>query len=89
MTYYLRSHLGKQQFEKWWSGSSGQIEIKPTELNRFIIPDNTLKGIPLKNQKIIAKKVTDRLDRIKNLEIQKSHVISETEDEFTKLITIP
>jgi len=36
---YLRSHLGKIQFERWWNGSSGQIELQPTDLEKFIIPD--------------------------------------------------
>jgi hypothetical protein len=57
ITYFLRSMLGKIQFDKWWTGSSGQIEIQPHDLEKFIIPDNTKKGIPIEIQNEIANEL--------------------------------
>ena len=38
LAYFLRSHLGQLQFEKWFTGSSGQIELQPPDLAKFIVP---------------------------------------------------
>jgi len=57
ITYFLRSMLGKIQFDKWWTGSSGQIEIQPHDLEKFIVPDNTKKGIPIDIQNEIANEL--------------------------------
>ena len=34
VTYFLRSDFGKTQIERLFSGSSGQIEIQPKEIDR-------------------------------------------------------
>lgn len=41
LAVFLNSWLGRQQTYKWQSGSSGQLEIYPTEIKRFlvIVPD--------------------------------------------------
>jgi len=54
IAYFLRSMFGKIQFDKWWTGSSGQIELQPQDLEKFIIPNNTKKGIPCGLQNEIA-----------------------------------
>lgn len=79
---FLRSHLGKIQFEKWWSGSSGQIEIQPSELERFIIPDNTEDGLPLSEQKKISKLIEELSLRINELHSKHEHIIKEARNLF-------
>jgi len=37
LAVYLNSKLGQMQTEKWLSGSSGQIEIYPSDIARFVI----------------------------------------------------
>jgi len=55
--YFLRSHLGQIQFEKWFSGSSGQIEVQPEDLNQFILPQSSDGGINKDKQKEIASRI--------------------------------
>ena len=57
IAYYLRSPLGQIQFEKWFSGSSGQIEIQPGDINNFILPSG--ENIPFNTQKEIASRITE------------------------------
>jgi len=86
IAYFLRSHLGKPQFEKWWTGSSGQIELQPTDLERFVVPDNTEKGIPLKRQREIADKITETHAYITQLQRQKKQLSLKANEEFAKLL---
>jgi restriction endonuclease S subunit len=54
--YFLRSRLGQIQFEKWFTGSSGQIEVKPEDLNQFVLPQASNEGISReKQQEIISQ----------------------------------
>ncbi|VVB74116.1 Type I restriction modification DNA specificity domain protein [uncultured archaeon] len=71
ITYFLRSHLGAVQFEKWFSGSSGQIHIYEQDLNQFIIPKSSTQGIPMEKQKDIVSKITKKLEKLTELK-QKS-----------------
>lgn len=86
IAYFLRSHLGMIQFEKWWTGSSGQIEVQPTDLGTFVIPDNTEKGIPLRRQIEIANKVTKELIGISKLEEQKNELLKKAKLKFEQLL---
>jgi restriction endonuclease S subunit len=61
VTYFLRSHLGQIQFEKWFSGASGQIDIWPDDLNQFILPESSDEGVQLAKQKEIADRITEKL----------------------------
>lgn len=63
VAYFLRSSLGQLQFEKWFSGSSGQIEIKPEDLAQFIIPQ-----IPFKKQRDFALKTSQKIEEALKLE---------------------
>lgn len=67
IAHFLRCHFGQLQFEKWFTGSSGQIELQPTDLGKFIVPDSTENGIPLNDQRHIAKRVTERLNNSRDL----------------------
>jgi restriction endonuclease S subunit len=71
ITFFLRSPLGQIQFEKWWSGSSGQIHIYEDELNQFIIPESSKEGIPKKEQTAIADEINKNL-----VEAQEFHELS-------------
>jgi len=86
VTYYLRSYLGQIQFDKWWSGSSGQIEIQPQDLGEFLIPDTSEDGIPLKEQKEIANEITEKLIRLFELEKQAIEKWEEARKLFEKLV---
>ena len=70
ITYFLRSVFGKLQFEKWCTGSSGQIELQPYDLERFVVPDNSPKGIAFEKQKEIVEKMKVILNNIEDLEKQ-------------------
>jgi len=70
LTFFLRSPLGQIQFEKWFSGSSGQIEIQPEDLNNFVIPSTSKDGIELTRQQAIANRSTTKLKSIENLELE-------------------
>jgi len=82
MTYFLRSILGKLQIEKWWTGSSGQIELQPYDLERFIIPDNSAKGVPLTEQNKIVEKIKENLTKIIELELKYQDLLAESNKIF-------
>lgn len=84
ITYFLRSHLGAIQFEKWFSGSSGQIHIYESGLNRFVVPKDS--GIPLKKQKEIAEKITKKMMEAFNLEQKSKEKWMEAQTLFEKMI---
>jgi len=68
VAYYLRSRFGQLQFEKWFSGSSGQIELQPHDLGKFVVPASGAGGIPLSEQSRIASVVTEQLEQARSLE---------------------
>jgi type I restriction-modification system DNA methylase subunit len=68
VVYYLRSNLGQLQFEKWFTGSSGQIELQPSDLGKFMVPAATETGVPFVDQGRIAQLTTDALQDARDLE---------------------
>lgn len=68
VAYYLRSYLGQVQIEKWFSGSSGQIELQPDEIRQFILPAPDDTGLPLAEQQRIAALITEQLTEAHTLE---------------------
>lgn len=86
VAYFLRSHLGQLQFEKWFTGSSGQIEIQPPDLGRFILPDNSKRGLPIDEQRGLAAEVTARIERARDLERLAREKRQEAEDAFEQAI---
>ena len=44
LALYLNSKLGQMQTEKWLSGSSGQIEIYPPDLARYVVYLSTMES---------------------------------------------
>lgn len=86
IAYYLRSHLGQIQFDKWWSGSSGQIEIQPQDLDEILIPESSEDGIPLEKQKEIAEEITKKLNKLFEKEKQAMEKWEEAKKLFEKLV---
>jgi len=87
VTYFLRSDFGKAQFEKWWTGSSGQIELQRNDLAAFRIPDNNEKtGIPLKRQEEIVGEITRLLREAKELESDRKRLLAEANHKFEGFI---
>lgn len=57
LVHFLRSPLGQLQFEKWWSGSSGQIHIYERDMAQFLLPATSDDGLTIDQQKEIADKI--------------------------------
>jgi len=88
VTYFLLSYLGKLQFEKWWTGSSGQIELQPTDLEKFIIPDNTEGGVPHREQERVVSRISQALSDIARLEDKSDEILQKSRAEFARLVGI-
>jgi hypothetical protein len=84
VTYFIRSLLGQIQFEKWFTGSSGQIEIQPEDLNEFILPSKN--NITISRQKEIADKITEEYKNALDYESQAQAKWKEAKELFEKLI---
>lgn len=84
LTYFLRSPIGKAQFERWWIGSSGQIHLEPEDLNKFEVPRNSKDGVPFTKQIEIANKVTEKLVHLRDLKSLKEKLIEEKKLDFEK-----
>jgi len=84
VTYFLRSALGQLQFEKWFTGSSGQIEVQPEDLNKFLFPSK--EAISKDKQKEIANKITEEYKRAWDYEQRAKLKWQEAKELFEKLI---
>jgi len=84
LTYFLRSPLGQIQFEKWFTGSSGQIEVQPEDLNKFILPSED--EISHDKQKEIADKITEEYEKARDYEQRAQFKRQEAKELFEKLI---
>lgn len=80
VVHFLRSHLGQLQFEKWFSGSSGQIEIQPTDIGQFIMPQSSDKGINIKIQNKTATIITRKLKESFDLEQKAKKIRRDAEE---------
>ncbi len=86
IAYFLRCHFGRLQFEKWFTGSSGQIELQPTDLGKFIVPDNSETGIPLNEQKRISILITEYFKKSKDFQYQAKAQRQEVRKTFVGMI---
>lgn len=86
IAYFLRSHLGQLQFEKWFTGSSGQIELQPADLGKFIVPTNNDRGVPLREQRRISEIITEQLNKARDLEKQADAKWQEAKKKFEEMI---
>lgn len=66
MAYFLLSHLGQLQIEKWWTGSSGQIELPQADVEKFVVISH--ESLPREMQEHIARRITAKLSGAQELE---------------------
>ncbi|MGG5578112.1 hypothetical protein ACPDHL_12330 [Myroides sp. C15-4] len=88
MTVFLNTKFGAQQFDQNFRGSSGQIEIYPYDISKFIIPEFLLKyqkeigdllrrSFELQNQSLQSlKQANIILDKEFNIELDDSIIDS-------------
>jgi len=86
VTYFLRSPLGQLQFDKWFTGSSGQIEVQAEDLGNFIIPSK--ESMPKEKQKEIVDKITKEYQRALGYEQQSQSKWQEAKELFESLILV-
>lgn len=86
VAYFLRSYLGQLQFEKWFTGSSGQIELQPSDLGKIVLPKNSDNGISLLQQKQIAEQLTNQIARALALEQRAEAKWHEARKKFEEMI---
>ncbi|MFZ3121801.1 MAG: restriction endonuclease subunit S [Thermodesulfovibrionales bacterium] len=84
IAYYLRSHLGQIQIEKYFTGSSGQIELQQGDINKFILPSH--QSIPKPRQTEIAKAIRKKIEEAIKLEQQAEDKQTEARKLFEKLV---
>ncbi len=68
IAYYLRSHLGQIQIEKYYTGSSGQIELQQGDINKFILP--SCESITKARQTEIANTIRKKIEEAIKMEQQ-------------------
>jgi restriction endonuclease S subunit len=66
LSVYLNSRFGRMQTEKWLSGSSGQLEIYPDDIKRFIVllPDQDFQATIRKAVLEAHKKYTTAMSAV-------------------------
>lgn len=84
MTYFLRSHFGQLQIEKWWIGSSGQIHLPPADIAKFVII--SCQNLPREKQSQIAEKITDGLTKARELDKEVRSKRDEAKRTFEQLV---
>lgn len=68
LSAFLRSAAGAVQFDRWFSGSSGQIEMPSGDLERFEVPSP--EAVPLAEQRRIASEIAEQEAEASRLEAQ-------------------
>lgn len=84
IAYFLRSHLGQIQIEKYWTGSSGQIHLYDKDVRKFILP--SYKSIPKARQTEIAKAIRKRIEEAIKLEQQAAAKQADAKKLFEMLV---
>lgn len=82
--FFLRSHIGQIQIEKEFTGSTGQIELQPKDINKFILPSSD--NIPRKQQEEISKVIRTKIEKALDLEQQASDKLKEARKLFESLV---
>ena len=86
VAFFLGSSLGKVQFEKWFTGSSGQIEVQPGDLERFLVPRAGPGGLSRAEQERIARLALSRLQISLDLQRQSDAKWQEAQALFERLV---
>ena len=84
IAFFLRSHLGQIQIEKYWTGSSGQIHLYDKDVTNFVVPSD--ESVPKELQIEISKEIKKNLERAISLEDQARTILVEAEEVFERLV---
>jgi len=84
VTYFLRSHFGQLQIDKWWTGSSGQIELPQADLAKFIII--SCQSLPQEKQSQIAERITIEFSKARELDTKAGAKRDEAKQVFEQLV---
>jgi len=84
VAYFLRSHFGQLQIDKWWTGSSGQIELPQANIAKFIIV--SCQSLPRKQQSQIAERITRELSEARKLDAKAQAKRDESKQVFEQLV---
>lgn len=84
VAYFLRSHLGQLQMDRWWTGSSGQIELPQSDVARFIIM--SCQSLTLTQQSQIARQITTQLGKARELDIRAKAIRNESKQLFERFM---
>ena len=81
ISYFLESQLGQIQFDKWVSGSSGQIQLYPHDLGNFLVPN-----IPLEEQNEFVIQISREYEKFKEYNVEFEKFWAESENIFLNSI---
>lgn len=84
VAYFLRSHFGQLQIDRWWTGSSGQIELPQVDLAKLIII--SCQSLPRKRQSQIAERITNELSKARELDAKARETRDESKQVFEQLV---
>ena len=84
VAYFLRSHFGQLQMDKWWTGSSGQIELPQANIAKFIII--SCQSLPRKQQSQIAERITRKLSKARESDAKAKTKRDESKQVFEQLV---
>jgi type I restriction enzyme S subunit len=84
MAYFLRSHFGQLQIDKWWTGSSGQIELPQANIAELIII--SCESLPRKQQSQIAERITRKFSKAQELDAKAKAKRDESKQVFEQLV---
>lgn len=84
VAYFLRSHFGQLQIDKWWTGSSGQIELPQADIAKFALI--SCQSIPRKQQAQIAERITLELSKARDLDVKAKAKRDESKQLFEQLV---
>lgn len=84
VAYFLRSHFGQLQMDKWWTGSSGQIELPQADIAKLTII--SCHSLPRKQQSQIAERITGELSKARELDARVRAKRYECKQMFERLV---
>lgn len=82
----FRSGVGAVQFDRWFSGSSGQIEMPSGDLERFEVPSPEAGGVPLADQRRIAEQIRAQESEARRLEAEAAERREAARQRFQALV---
>jgi len=86
LAFFLRSAAGSAQFDRWFSGSSGQIHVYEQDLERFVVPSPEAGGVPLAEQRRIASEIEEQEREARRLEAAAAERREDARRQFEALV---